>query len=323
VAGCAAAVVVGSSCTWPGFPRRTTTTTRPPQSGDTLDTVNYKAQAAAGKAAGTLPWFCHSEGLGGNMDHGTTGEAGLANDWYKGKVKGDLSWDDCTKLADQFDQIIAKVKPYKTRGDAKKAGSGQAVQFVPGLGTHDMVAALRATGLPPGAPTFLQYDGESDSAPLAGMSWLTITSGQPPEGFPGGNDWWHTHTTLCYRAPGPGESGPQVVGNEISDADCAAKGGRNGRLPGAFMSHAWIVPGYEDRFDVFSGAYMCLKGTGTPPAPTDPCHDDHSDPEHGGNGTHDMGSMTTTTRSTGGVTTTTRSTGVTTATTMPPMDHTH
>jgi hypothetical protein len=326
VAACAGALVVATSCSWPGLrPRRTTTTTttttKPPASGKTLQTVSYKAEAAAGKTAGTLPWFCHSEGLGGHMDHAEAGEDGLANDAYRGLTKGDLSWDDCTKLADQFDQIIAKVKNYPTRADAKKAGLGQAVQFVVGLGTHDIVRGVTSFGPPPNAPVFLQYDGEADTAPLAGLSWMANgANGQPPDGFPGGNDWWHTHLALCHDANG------KTVGNELTDAQCKAKGGvSNFGLPGStFMAHAWIIPGWEDRYDVFSGAYMCLKGTGQPPAAGDPCHDDHSDPEHGGGSSTSMpgmdhGAATTTTRR--GVTSTTRPGVVTTATTMPPMDH--
>jgi hypothetical protein len=310
VVACAGAVIVASACTNPWRPRTTTTTTTRPPSTVTLDNVNYRAQYNEAKAAGHLPWFCHSEGLGGNMDHGEAGAGGLANDAYRGLTKGDLSDSDCSQLAGMFDQIIPGLRAFKTRGDAKKAGSVQAVQFVVGLGTHDSVPSYTRMGLPPGPPMFLQYDGSADSAPLAGISWFTTGSNSgPPEGFPGKNDWWHTHTTLCYATK---DGSRQVVGNEISDADCQAKGGMNIRLPNIFMSHAWIIPGYEDRYDVFAGAYMCLKGEGKPPAANDPCHDDHSDPEHAGS--HDMTSMTTTTRPGG---------AVTTVTTMPPMDHSH
>jgi hypothetical protein len=255
----------------------TTTTVAP-----TLDTVSYATEARQARASGTLPWFCKAQGLGGAMDHGH--QDGLANDAYAGKKKGDLSPEDCDKLAGMFDQVIASVKPYKTRADLKKAGAfAQAVQFVPGLGTHDTLRAkgggfATRPGEPPGPPMFLQYGGDGDDAPLVGMSWLTFSQNGPPPGFPGDNDWWHTHSTLCYSGPNT------VIGNELSDADCAKIGGTNRALPGVWMSHAWIVPGYEDRYDVFSGAYMCVKGDGKPIAPDDPCHNDQSDPEHAGKG---------------------------------------
>lgn len=251
-----------------------TTTTAPP----TLDTVSYVRELEQAREAGSVPWFCRAGGKGGSMGH----EGGLANTAYAGQTKGELAAGDCGRLAAMFDRIIEQVKPFRTRGALKQAGAfTQAVQFVPGMGTHDMLVASSGgfttrLGEPPGPPMFLQYDGMGDDAPLAGMSWFTVSPGGPPEGFPGANDWWHTHSTLCYRANGV------VVGNEISDDDCARLGGANRALPGVWMTHAWIVPGYEDRYDVFSGAYMCVKGTGRPPSPDDPCHDDHSDPEHSG-----------------------------------------
>jgi hypothetical protein len=328
VVGCAATVLAGSACR-PRPPKPPTTTTTAPPTTVTLDNVSYTAEAAKAKASGVLPWFCKAEGLGGAMDHGHPG--GLANDYYAGKTKGDLSSADCTALADMFDKIIQQVKPFKTRGDAAKDGSRrQLVQFYKGLGTHDSVSTTGFStrpGLPPGPPMFLQYDGEADSAPLAGLSWFTFTSGPPPAGFPGDNDWWHSHTSLCYTKAG------NVEGNEISDAECQAKGGFNLKLPGVWMAHAWIIPGYEDRYDVFSGAYMCVQGTGKPPAANDPCHDDHSDPEHGGGGTAttmpgmDHGGATTTRPPTGATTTrpsagaTTTRLAATTTTTMPGMDH--
>jgi hypothetical protein len=280
---CAATALASSACARSTAPAEggaapgtaaATTTTQPP----TLDTVSYVGEAQQARAEGTVPWFCRAQGMGGAMGH----EDGLANTAYAGRRKEALPADECTKLAAMFDQIIAQVKPYRTRGDVKKAGTfSQAVQFVPGMGTHDMLSASSTGGFttrmgdPPGPPMFLQYDGMGDDAPLAGMSWFTVSPGGPPEGFPGGNDWWHTHSTLCWRANGI------VIGNEISDEECAKRGGANRPLPNVWMAHAWIIPGYEDRYDVFSGAYMCVKGTGRPPAAGDPCHDDHTDPEHG------------------------------------------
>jgi hypothetical protein len=278
---CAATVLVGSACaasddgaTSAAPAASTTSTTAAP----TLDNVSYVNEVREAKAAGETPWFCRSQGLGGAMDHGH--EGGLANNIYAGKKKGDLSADDCAKLAEMFDQIITQVKPFRTRGDLKKAGNfNQSVQFVPGLGTHDTVRGTAGgfstkIGEPPGAPMFLQYSGDGDDAPLAGMSWLTLSPNGPPKGFPGDNDWWHTHTSLCYKAAGT------VVANEVSDEECTKLGGSNRQLPGVWMTHAWIVPGYEDKYDVFSGAYMCVNGDPHPPAADDPCHDDHSDPEH-------------------------------------------
>ena len=266
---CVATVLGASACRRP--------TTPPPVtggSGNTLDTVNYVNLANTELNAGRTPWFCKSEGLGGSMDHGH--EGGLANDYYKGKVKGTLSPADCRTNAKLFQDTINRVKPYKTRGDAKKSGSAQLVQHVDGLGTHDSVLGFTTPGPVTGPPMFLQYAGESDTAPLAGLSWFVINgSATPPAGFAGDNDFWHSHATLCYSAAG------KVVGNEITDEACAKLNGRNLKLPGVWMAHAWIIPGWEDFYDVFSGAFMCVKANGIPPKADDPCRSDHSDPEHG------------------------------------------
>ena len=108
------------------------------------------------------------------------------------------------------------------------------------------------------------------------MSWYVVRYDRtPPPGLPGDNDWWHTHTKICYSAVGV------AIGNEISDAECFMRGGMNQSWPYGWMVHAWIVPGYENRYDVFAGGFGCVKGTG-PYAPAgDPCYRDHSDPEHG------------------------------------------
>ena len=256
----AAVAMVGSACL------------QGPDPSTSFKSMVDRGRAQTGFASGILPWFCHSEGMGSSMDH-----SGLANPAYVGKAKGDLSWDDCAAAATFMDTAWAGAKNYPTRGAAKAAGATQSVQFVPGLGTHDMIPGYNALGFDPAHPLFLQYDGMGDNARLAGMSWFVWNGSDtvPPEGLPGNNDWWHTHATLCYSGAGT------VIGNEIDDATCTALGGTNRRLPGVWMLHAWIVPGYEDTYDVFASAYMCVKGTNTVVA-DDPCHSD-------------LGSTTTTT----------------------------
>jgi hypothetical protein len=256
----AALVMVVSSCYYGPAPNITFT-------------EMYERGSSPGRWYGMLPWVCHSEGVGGahgGHDHG------LANPAYEGKDKGDLSWEDCREVVDFMDKALASAMRYPTRGAAKAAGSRQAVQFVPGLGTHDSIPGVSTIGLDPERPLFLQYDGMGDDAPLAGMSWLVYngSSTEPPEGLPGDNDWWHTHLSLCYSGSGT------VIGNEISDEQCASMGGTNRQLPGIWMIHAWIVPGYENVRDVFSGAFMCVRGTGPVTDRKDPCHDDLTDPEH-------------------------------------------
>jgi hypothetical protein len=249
--------------------------------------LTYLELYANAKAENLSPWFCQATGVGGSMSHGHGAADGLANDFYAGKAKGELTDEQCRGVADFFDKARAVADQFPTRGIAKQhlnrrgqPGFIQSVQFVPGLGTHDLLADVSQSGFDPQHPMFFQYDGNGDDARLAGLSWFVqqpegVTT--PPEGFPGDNDWWHTHATLCYAQ----DRGGVVVGNEISDEECARRGGKNEGLPRVWMAHAWILPGYENTRDVFSGAYMCVKGTG-PVAAEDPCHDDRTDPEHDG-----------------------------------------
>jgi hypothetical protein len=222
---------------------------------------------------GTLPWFCHSEGRG--EDH--VPENGHANPAYANMQKGDLSPEDCAKVAEFFDKAWASVRRFPTRGDAQKAGALQAVQFMPGVGTHDVLPGVNAPqiGTPdPAHPWYLQYDGNGPDAKLAGMSWYVVNFAGPPAGLAGDNDWWHTHTEICYSTVG------WAIGNEISDEECALRGGRNMIWPFGWMVHAWIVPGYENHYDVFGGAFGCVKGTGPYAPPDDPCYLNHSDTGH-------------------------------------------
>jgi len=255
-------------------------------------------------------------------------ESGYANNAYVGKTKGTLSRADCLTNAATYDRVLKYAMRFPTKGSQSFP---EAVQFVKGLGTHNMTGSM---GGPSGNPFFLQYDGESASAPLAGMSWFTYAGAQPPAGFAGNNDFWHSHTSLCYtsktniKETAPGAPGIGVAANEISDAECQKLGGVNLKLPGIWMSHAWIVPGYENKFDVFAGASACVMGTGKPSA-SDPCHTTEMiDPEHAGHGdsgSHDMPGMpgmTTTTRA-ATTPTTRRPAPTTTMMSMPGMDHSH
>jgi hypothetical protein len=270
------------------------------------------------------PWFCVSSGGGGH--HGQSG--GLADDHYAGKKKGPLSASDCLAAAAFFDKAMATARRFPTRGVAKahlnrlgQPGFIQAVQFVPGLGTHDLIADVSLSGFNPERPMFFQYDGSGDDARLAGLSWFVqqpagVTT--PPEGFAGDNDMWHTHAQLCYR----NGVGGVVVGSEISDEECARRGGHNEGLPGVWMIHAWILPGYENYYDVFSGAYACVRGRGPVTDPADACRSEIRDSEHGPGTPTTTAPTGPTTTVPGGGPITIPTTGTTT-TTMPPMDHGH
>jgi len=106
-------------------------------------------------------------------------------------------------------------------------------------------------------------------AKIVGLSYLVYHHNGAPPGFAGPNDHWHQHNAnggLCLKG------GEVVGGEEISRADCAARGGHKTLLIDIWMLHAWVVPGFECTWGVFSGECPELGGRigGTaydPPAP--------------------------------------------------------
>ncbi len=229
----------------------------------------------------TRPWFCDSTGNTGG--HGA--------EFYVGVNKGLLSWDDCKTVSAQFDLALGYAEQYPTAGAAEAAGFHKMVNYVAGMGTHHVAAGgftaadLTAPGFDPtnpvfpgteldghfdpAKPEFLMYDGNGPGAKLVGMAYYVHTStGQPPAGFAGDNDWWHVHNRLCVRT-----SDVLVVGEDMSDATCTSIGGVNLHLDNYYMLHAWIVPGWEIRGDVFRGHHPCLAASGPVTDPADPCWD--------------------------------------------------
>lgn len=90
----------------------------------------------------------------------------------------------------------------------------------------------------PDRPNMLMYDGNGSDAKLTGMVWAVQSGHMPPEGFSGDNDHWHFHEKLCY-APGP-----FIVGDNISDQLCTARGGVNEDASDTWLLHVWL-PVYE------------------------------------------------------------------------------
>jgi hypothetical protein len=215
------------------------------------------------------PWFCNGTGDGtpisghGNGNH--------MHPFYAGKVKGPLSWDDCKALARQFDQALAYASQWPTKGRAEAGGWGQIAPYYPGLGTHhyrDLAGAIgRRNVFDPAQPQFLIYGGTTADAPLVGLAYSSLepTSATPPEGFVGGNDWYHLHARVCF-----GAGGVLAGAEDISDSACSALGGSQIPLGNLFLLHAWIFPGYEYRRDVFISGHECMTATGPAPA-GDPC----------------------------------------------------
>jgi len=149
--------------------------------------------------------------------------------------------------------VIAK---YPTVAKAEAAGYMQSTVYVPCIGAHYSKLSL-ATRFDPAAPSELLFDGTKPSSKIVGLSYLVWHPGGPPDGFAGPNDHWHQHNAnggLCLKG------GLVVGGEDTTAADCSARGGVKTILSDVWMVHAWIVPGWECSWGVFSGECPELGG---------------------------------------------------------------
>jgi hypothetical protein len=169
------------------------------------------------------------------------------------------------------------VRGLETRAKGEAAGYMAFGGYLPGLGTHHgKYADLWNSTFNPARPTFLIYGGKTPDSPLVGVAFR-VSGGvtTPPEGYTGGNDWYHGHNKICAV---PGLAG----GEEISDEECAARGGTNVGIPGGgdLLLHVWLPP-YEYRPDIFVSGHPCLVADGIAPA-SDACWEGaHRDPSQG------------------------------------------
>lgn len=164
---------------------------------------------------------------------------------------------ECDALRSELQVARDTALKYPTVADAKAAGWRQVTPYVPGIAAHFMNFSLVDGTFEIDKPEMILYDGTSDDARVVGLSYYIVHPGsaEPTQGFTGNNDHYHRHDGLCV---GPGG----VIGDSTTTAEeCAAMGGRKANGQGAWMSHAWVVPGCESPWGVFSGATPVLDAT--------------------------------------------------------------
>jgi hypothetical protein len=159
-------------------------------------------------------------------------------------------------LQAQMAEARTVVAKYPTVAAATAGGYHISTVYVPCIGAHYTNIGLVGS-FDPARPSELLYDGTRADSKIVGLSYLVWHPGGPPPGFAGPNDHWHQHNTnggLCLR-------GALVVGGEeTSQAQCTASGGRKTVLGDIWMVHAWVVPGFECSWGVFSGECPELGG---------------------------------------------------------------
>lgn len=231
-----------------------------------------------------VPWFCNPI-----APNSVTGPGMGTVNYYAGTTRAPLDYATCKQVATMFDQAKAYANRFPTLGDAKAAGMHNGFDFIPGMGTHtgftvtpEMLAdpnfdpqdpIMPGSNIDgvfnPAEPEFLQYNGNSNDSVLVGLDYYVRTeNGLPPAGFPGNNDWWHHHPTLCVR-PNTGTA----FNVNTTDQSCASQGGINLHMQKYFMVHVWLVDNLEYHADVHAPMHPCIKANGAIFDMNDPCHD--------------------------------------------------
>ena len=125
---------------------------------------------------------------------------------------------------------------------------------MPRIGSHWLKTSALANGFDPGEPEMLLYDGNGLDARIVGLSYLGLTDPEnPPEGFAGPNDLWHQHIGLCLK-------GTRVIGDvDTTEEQCRERGGEKNALDDLWMTHAWVVPGWESAWGTFSAEHPDLR----------------------------------------------------------------
>lgn len=161
----------------------------------------------------------------------------------------------CDQLADELDLARETALSFPTAQDALDAGYQRTTPYLPGIAAHYMKYDLVDGVFEIDQPEMLLYDGNGPEAAIVGLSYYLYHKGdsKPTQGFTGDNDHGHRHLGLC-SARGGG-----VIGDSTTSAeDCEARGGTKSDGSAGWMSHAWVVPGCESPWGVFSAATPVL-----------------------------------------------------------------
>jgi hypothetical protein len=159
----------------------------------------------------------------------------------------------CDALTRELGVSRETALKYPTAADAVAAGWQKVTPYVPGIAAHYMKFAYVDGRFEVDKPEMILYDGNGPDARVVGLSYYVMQKGEaePTQGFTGDNDHYHRHIGLCVK------EGVVIADSTTTPEDCAAQGGRK-LSTGGWMSHAWVVPGCESPWGVFSGATPVL-----------------------------------------------------------------
>ncbi len=157
------------------------------------------------------------------------------------------------ELATQIEEARAVAARLPTVADAIADGYRQVTQYEPCIGAHYISNENVDDAFDPRGPEMLLYHGTDDTSALVGLSYAVVAP-EPPEGFAGPNDAWHSHQQFCFD-----DETEVIIGDDrINEAQCEEAGGHlvgTGRL---WMNHVWVVPGWESSWGLFSSEHPDL-----------------------------------------------------------------
>ena len=239
---------------------------------DLTANINTESEATAGMMTAKLgnvseeeyqaflyQMWKNNQASGGHSAHAATGDDTEGH----GGHFGPQPWvaitdaDQCATLQDELDLARETALKYPTAKDAEEAGYRMVTTYVPGIASHWMNFRYVDGVFEVDKPEMLLYDGIGPDASVIGLSYYVMHEAdtEPTQGFTGDNDHYHRHVGLCIR-------GTTVVGDTtLSEEECAEIGGVKQNGGAGWMSHAWVVPGCESPWGLFSGVNPILDGS--------------------------------------------------------------
>ena len=163
-----------------------------------------------------------------------------------------VSAADAARLRQEWAEASAASERLRTPAEAAAAGYVLASTTAPGVGEHWVNWGLIAQPFDPARPAMLLFATERDVDRLVGFSYW-VQGDQPPQGFAGPNDQWHTHQGLCIV-------NGWVDREEVPIASaCAGQWLQGDDL---WMLHAWVVPDFPNIWGQFAqtNPRLCPKG---------------------------------------------------------------
>ena len=153
-----------------------------------------------------------------------------------------LSAAEQDELDRQWETAVTAAARLDTAAKANAAGYFIASTNAPGVGVHFVNWELIDKPFDPAAPSMLLFDMSGAAPVLAGFSYW-LRSDVAPTGFAGANDHWHQHSGLCIVngwVDREEVEGPSLCGGSYL-------GGRD-----LWMLHAWVAPGFANRWGDFA-----------------------------------------------------------------------